>query len=485
MRVYVCTATGQNTINLIPLLEQGQYHVKTIDKIIVIKTIGKKTNIWFDNLMVALGILKEKYTHLEICHLSVSDFRSVGRNIIPFLKSEDQVIFNIGGGIKSLALNVLLFAKSIEQSSKWEIIYPSFEEKALIIFLPEYSKIKGLSARIDNDMVLSLYGHKHQISNSKIKENLPLKFNNSEFRNLYYAVINLGHSYMDDDMKNELLPFVNKILQMCLAQGSIEIKAKISEYNNQRIESITEVKTAIATKFPELTRQDIEPLIPKNNGAPVILPILEKILGLNNIKNIISQIKQKELNANAIYESYNLGISPQDYFEYYATKVISDFLKQKYSTSYVSVEINYKVASKLTNRTEAQHDLLLTLNNGQLISFDAKTMVNDHQTILSRIKSLENVAGVYTSFICVIPYYWDDFTFDEIKQNKYLNTLYELPFYFKTHNITFCVISDDDEKYSLKRAKNGIQRVEYLEDHNDSSDHVPIIPYTKFVDNLF
>lgn len=485
MRVYVCTATGQNTINLIPLLENGQYNVKTIDKIIVIKTIGKKTNIWFENLMTALKIIKNEHTHLELSELPVSDFRSVGINIIPLLKSDDHVIFNIGGGIKSLALNILLFAKSIEGSNKWEVIYPSFEEKALIVFLPSYNKIRGLSAKINNELVLSLYGHEAQSSSSKFDENLPLKLSDDHFRELYYYVLNLGHSYMDDDYKKGLLPFLNKILQICLAQSTIEISSTLKENSNQRLESIIQAKKNITTRFPDLAPKEVQSLLPKKVGAPSVVPIIEKTLSPNNIKNVISQIKHYELNLDEKYAAYNIDVSPQDYFEFYATKMIKDYLEVKYANYYVSVETNYIVISKSTKRTEAQHDLLLTLNNGQLISFDAKTMVNDHQKILSRIKSLENVAGVYTSFICVIPFYWSDFTIDSIKSNKYLNNLLELPFYFKNHNIVFCVISNENEPYSLTRSGNGIEKEMFSEDHFESNDYVPIIPYTKFIDKLF
>ncbi|MBK7219795.1 MAG: DUF1887 family protein [Saprospiraceae bacterium] len=475
---YVCIATAQNSVNILPLFTDTRYQLKNNKKVTILTSEKGKVKLWTDLLEAFIKDLSKE--PIIVNRLMMADYNTAGHLLAENLKGENEVVINIGGGVKAIALSIWTYALENKWERGWEVIYPNIEENKMDLFSKAGHYSENLAADVHLKHILKLYNF--TLFNDPVHSDdigITNHFKDPNFRIAFYRFLNYSGQQHEDvpeienktgSLPSDQMTIMNKILKQIKEDLTSKLKEASDAYHQKVKESWSEYKVemidVIRKKYPgatfasrnfESAKIDLQPLLPPAFSKKTI----ERYLKLTNDDNF--QLREA-------YHHFEV-LNPPQYFEKIIQSEVAKFIQSHPKTKLLEYFINIEVTTNGQSAAEAEHDILLNLHNAVLISLDAKTFASDAKDLLSRIKRLENLAGIYTRFVIIIPYFWEDFTSENLDAIEYLKKLYTLPFFFDTHHISFCVYNHNAESFYITQTDNGIIR----------SSEPTSIPYLKSI----
>jgi hypothetical protein len=282
-----------------------------------------------------------------------------------------------------------------------------------------------------------------------------------------------------NSMVSNITPITNQIRDNLYP----EILKELDNYHQQMKSSCDTFKDLIQkniqAQYPEFNLQ----FPPFKPARPNLQPIVPTAFSIKTIKSILTKQYKHHQSTQTEFDKYEINLSAPIYFEKVVQNDVLTYIKSINQRAILEAFLNVEITAGEKNYNDAEHDILLNLFNGQLISLDAKTVGSEPKDLFSRIKRLENLAGIYTRFVVIFPYIWQDFTEENLNNIAYLKNLQLLPFFFDTHQISFCVYSPFIETYYITQTSSGI--VKSLEPSTlPEQKSVNIQHYTEYLNQL-
>lgn len=493
---YVCIATAQNSVNILPLFTDTRYQLKNICHLTILSSNHGKIKIWTDQLMSFFEDEKLLGKKIIVDILIMDNLNHAGKLLAENIKDDQEIVVNVGGGVKTIALSIWTYAIQNNWERGWEIIYPNMEEKCIEVYTGDGHKSLPLQAKVELQHILKLYGH--SIRNEALRHQNETRvnhFSDARFRMAFYHKLNEKNKtlFQVEDQNGELLPMEDAINSMVSNITPItnqirdnlysEILKELDNYHQQMKSSCDTFKDLIQkniqVKYPEFNLQ----FPPFNPARPNLQPIVPTAFSIKTIKTILTKKYKHHQSTQTEFDKFEINLSAPIYFEKVVQNDVLTYIKSINPRAILEAFLNVEITAREKNYNDAEHDILLNLFNGQLISLDAKTVGSEPKDLFSRIKRLENLAGIYTRFVVIFPYIWQDFTEDNLNNIAYLKNLQLLPFFFDTHQISFCVYSPFIETYYITQTSSGIVKApEPTALPNQKS--VKIQHFTHFLDQL-
>ncbi|HRD06165.1 MAG TPA: hypothetical protein PK037_01325 [Saprospiraceae bacterium] len=452
--------------------------------------------LWTDLLEAFLNDPSLRVTPITVKRLMMSDYNTAGQLLAENLRGENEVVINIGGGVKAIALSIWTYAIENNWQLGWEVIYPNMEEKCIDIYSANGHSTEILRAELKLGLISKLYDHKvRQKTVSAQFDDISNHFDDFEFRMAFYQKINANNErnlkYSDSDESKISIETQIDIEVDSILQITNEIRKDLYPAILSELTSYHANLKKTCYDFQESLKNDIKKEYPKAKihfppfkpSKPNLHAKVTTAFSAKNIKSILLGQLNFNLGINDKFEKYKTQISAPIYFEKIVQNEVLDYINLNHKKAVFEAHRNVEIIARDKNNNDGEHDILLNLYNGQLISLDAKTFASNHKDLLSRIKRLENLAGIYTRFAIIIPYFWEDFTSDNLEQIEYLKKLQVLPFFFDSHKISFCVYNHTAESFYITQADDGISRSSEpstLPGHRS----VKILHYTHFLNQL-
>ncbi|MBP6398888.1 MAG: hypothetical protein KA340_13475 [Saprospiraceae bacterium] len=493
---YVCIATAQNSVNILPLFTESRYQIKNIKQVTILTSEKGKVKLWTDLLEAFLNDPSLRDAPITVKKLMMADYNTAGHLLAEYLKGENNVVINIGGGVKAIALSIWTYALENNWERGWEMIYPNMEDNCIDVYNISGHTTTPLRSDIKLSQISKLYDHSiRQIQAPTFNGDLANHFEEKQFRMAFYGKLNAKNksAVLLEDSNEEaitkeeviekemvsILPITNKIRDQLFE----DMLKEINKYHEKLKKTCQDFKESMADNLKKkfsISKVELPSFKP---SKPDINAIVKMAFSSKTIKSLV----EEQLNLKSEFEiNYNKFVSkysPPIYFERILQKEVLTYIESTKTNVVLESFRNVEIIARDVNNNDGEHDILLNLYNGQLISLDAKTFSSDPKDLFSRIKRLENLAGIYTRFAIIIPYFWEDFSDKNIAENDYLKKLQVLPFFFDTHQISFCVYNHTAASFYLTQTDNGI-----IKSHEPSllpnQKSVKIQHYTHFLNQL-
>ena len=194
---YVCIATAQNSVNILPLFTETRYQIKNIKQVTILTSEKGKVQLWTDLLEAFIKDLNEE--PIIVNRLMMADYNTAGHLLAENLKGENEVIINIGGGVKAIALSIWTYALENNWERGWEVIYPNIEENKMALFSKAGYSSENLAANVHLQHILKLYNF--TLFNDPIHTKaIALKnhFKDPKFRIAFYRFLNYSVQKHED-----------------------------------------------------------------------------------------------------------------------------------------------------------------------------------------------------------------------------------------------------------------------------------------------
>ncbi|MFN8578247.1 MAG: DUF1887 family CARF protein [Candidatus Sericytochromatia bacterium] len=460
MKLMIGFSTEQNTVNLIPAVQLKA------NKFVIIETSKAEIDKWSNGLKT---VLEERNIKVEKISLKKEQDNRIDEiyNLLieKFKNSDEEIIWNIGGGQKTHQIAIWNTFKEINNPNHL-VCYSNPITKKIEIWTCElkYKEI-DINVNLNADEIFTTFGQKIDNKGTKIyekgKEKKTPKVNDlfrfKEFRQYFFSLSGVSleeknsEIYTIQEIRNRLKSFVKD-------QDLIrEISIKSKKNNGTNLENYSlSVKNEIL-KF-------ISNNFNTNNPNDKEIELTD-----NEFINSLKELKYPHKNLKINYDLINLIVqrnrkTPANYFEEVLESRTKEILEKTDKTNYIfEAYSNFKTGDK---KVEAEYDILLVTTRGTLIALDAKTFEVDKKDSDARYYNLTLAGGKYVDWIPVISY--------DSECIKFMSkSLKDLPKTLNDAKKKFFVISDEHEdnyeheidtfKIKMKLFKNFLKELQLNE----------------------
>ena len=462
--VYICIATAQNTINALPFILRnenstltglGRYRINDFKQIKIISSTRAIKAGWFDNL-------KQFFINSGMNPLDIHKYELIEKDNLPknfkdlitdFVNDTrvDKIVINIGGGTKSMSLQLYEIAKEKEkESSKIQIIFPNIETLKMDVLQSNKWESYDLLSKLPLSSIFDCYGLDYYENNGTNRSSIlynttcPIiyndNFNDQSFRKAFYKCMNNRENVLDT------LELTEEDKQKIIKQYK-NINRKIID------NSVTEIKNKLLKdELPYFTYDKIK-------DTDINYKLQHFFDGIHSYKSQTVESEFKGIANDNSCDDFNLINKKEIKCSSYVENIVYQRVKNH------NLITDREVFFNLTKKDYFEFDILLNNWNGQLISLEAKTSPFDRKKILSRKQDMFQHSGIYGKEVIVFPYFWSDFaSADKNKKgeisNAFLKQLYFMPFELHKKGAQFCILSDQKEEYYILKKDNNVERVE-------------------------
>ena len=90
----------------------------------------------------------------------------------------------------------------------------------------------------------------------------------------------------------------------------------------------------------------------------------------------------------------------------------------------IDLKFDYKLIHKNGDQRDfGQFDIAISSKDGRLHVIECKTHKYDNKDLLANLKKVRDIGGIYTNYLCVIPWHPDDFDEGFVKYKVYQNVV--------------------------------------------------------------
>ena len=399
-------STKQNTINLIPAFQMQ------VSSFVFIETDYAKNQGWALNSKKVLEFRKVKVLDsVQIPENENSNLSFISKKIIDFLKNEQAVNFNFGGGQKAQSMALWEVFKA--RKKQFDIAcYADQTYKKIDFWFWEDDNLKQNTVKIESNITALEYFQIHGftivdggqpiLNSSKTKSKLEIiEFREfREYINLCFkkSLIDKEKTYTIEEIKSFFRPNLKPVLKHEIEKkiSTIKFISKILD-SGKKIEKVNIDKNQYDSLFYEIILKTIREIILKPNFSQSEQFVLKN----SELKKILGT---STLNVSTQDLGQIIGKKIGQYFEEVVFNKIGQILSNAPHNVF-DVRTNVKISK---GDEKGEYDIVIVTKSGTMIVLDAKTDDFDKKDEDARKHNLLSAAGVYADFIPVYLFFPED-----------------------------------------------------------------------------